>query len=323
MIDFRALTVFMEVTVSRNMTLAAEKMGLTQSAVSQAIRKLEEDLGVCLIHKGKRPLALTKAGEILEQRARPLLRDAARLPQFLVGASNDKSQELKIGVVYTFASTAGAVFTGELMKSVTHVAISSGFTPALGPALLRNEFDVIITTDALDDHYGLERFELLEEPFVLLVPNNERVRMAKGSLQAIASELPMIRYSSRSHIGLQIDHYLRQLNVPIDRRIEVDGSDSVVGMVASGAGWAIATPLCLLHRVAHYPGIAMIDLEPPRINRRLSVLCRTDGPIGLMAQITEAAADALRRTCVIQLEMIDPDLARQIKVRCAGTLNVS
>ena len=71
----------MEVATARSMSLAAAKLGMTQSAVSQAMRKLEADLGVTLVVRGRRPVTLTAAGVTLEQRAEPLLREAAGLPR--------------------------------------------------------------------------------------------------------------------------------------------------------------------------------------------------------------------------------------------------
>jgi DNA-binding transcriptional LysR family regulator len=318
-IDLRVLMVFMEVALARSMTAAATKLGLTQSAISQSIRKLETDLGVRLIEKGKRPIVLTRAGSFLEQRAGPLLSEAVRLPHMLLEASNDKPQEARIGLVDTFASTAGPTLTRELMRAAARLVVWSGLTPSLGSALLQKEVDVIITSDPLDDLDGLERFELWKEPFILLLPKTERARMSGWSLQAIAAELPMIRFSARSHTGMQIERHLRRLNLSIERRIEVDAADSVVGMVGAGVGWAIATPLCLLQGIGHASGVAAVPLPSPRFSRTLSVLCRSDGPLSLAAHVADTAVDALRRTCFRQLEAMEPALAKDIKLGSRST----
>jgi DNA-binding transcriptional LysR family regulator len=313
MIDLRALAVFMEVNATRSMTVASARLGLTQSAVSQTLRKLEVDLGFSLIKKGQRPLKLTKSGEVLARSAETLLREAARIPHLLAEASA-QPKEIRIGLVDTFASTAGPELTRELMRSATRVVVWSGLTPSLGSALLQNEVDVIITSDPLDDMDGLARLELWKEPFVLLLPRSDYERLKTQSLAELAASMPIIRYSARSHTGIQIERHLRRLNLNLQRRIEVDGSDAVLGMVAAGVGWAIATPLCLLQGIAHSEGVVAVQLPAPRFSRTLVVMCRNDGPLALASQIAELAAQALRRTCLARLEIYARDLARQIEI---------
>lgn len=315
MIDLRALNVFMEVAMTCSMTAAATRMGLTQSAVSQTIRKLEDELAVTLIRKDKRPIILTKAGEALKEHGRSLLIEAGQLPHRLMEANSEKPHEIRIGLVDTFASTAGPELALELMRSTPRVVMWSGLSPSLGTALLQREVDVIVTSDALDGVDGLDRYELWSEPFMLLVPHKRRAELEGVPLKALAAYLPMIRYSSRSYTGMQIDRHLRRLNVEIERRIEVDSSDALVAMVAAGVGWAISTPLCLIQGGLRAGGVTALRLPNPGFSRTLSVVCRIEGPRTLAAEITVMAAKALRRVCAAHLDALDAAIAAQIEIR--------
>lgn len=314
MIDLRALNVFMEVATTCSMTAAAARMGLTQSAVSQTIRKLEEELAVTLIRKDKRPIVLTRAGQALKEHGRSLLIEAGQLPHRLLEASSEKPHEIRIGLVDTFASTAGPDLALELMRSTPRIVMWSGLSPSLGAALLQREVDVIVTSDALDGVDGLDRHELWSEPFMLLVPHRRRVELEGVPLKALGAYLPMIRYSSRSYTGMQIDRHLRRLNVDIERRIEVDSSDALVAMVAAGVGWAISTPLCLIQGGLRTGEVAAVKLPNPGFSRTLSVVCRIEGPRILAAEITVMAATALRRVCAGHLEDLDAAIAGQIEI---------
>ena len=241
----------MEVATARSMSLAAAKLGMTQSAVSQAMRKLEADLGVTLVVRGRRPVTLTAAGVTLEQRAEPLLREAAGLAQALRNVGNVPAQLVRLGLVDTFASTAGPGLVRELTASATRVVIWSGLAPSLGAALLDRDVDAIVTPDPLDDIDGLRRFPLWKEPFLLLLPQALRAEAATLTLNSLAAALPLVRYSARSHTGLQVERHIRRVGVVAERRLEVDGSDTLVAMVAAGVGWAISTPLCLLQGAGH------------------------------------------------------------------------
>ena len=63
--DFNALAVFALVAEERNFRAAADRLGVTRSAVSQAIRKLERDIGAVLLQRTTRSVSLTEAGERL------------------------------------------------------------------------------------------------------------------------------------------------------------------------------------------------------------------------------------------------------------------
>lgn len=310
-VELWALRIFLEVATTRSMTIAATRLGMTQSAVSQAVRKLAADLGVELVERGRRPVTLTAAGAMLERRAEPLVREAALLPHALLEARSLPAPRLRLGFVDTFASTAGPELVRRLTGGATQVVVWSGLAPSLGAALIGREVDAIVTSDTLDDVDGLDRFPLWKEPFMLLLP--DVLRPASSCLKALAASLPMIRYSARSHTGLQIDRHLRRLGVAAERRIEVDGSDALVAMVAAGIGWAITTPLCLLQGVAHAPGTHMVALPAPRFNRTLSLVCRRDDPAHLATTAT-MAADALRQVCLPRLRALAPWLADGIVV---------
>jgi DNA-binding transcriptional LysR family regulator len=73
--DIADLAAFAVVAEERNFTRAATKLGLSQSALSQIVKRLEERLGVALIARTTRSVAPTPAGERLWQTLAPMLRD--------------------------------------------------------------------------------------------------------------------------------------------------------------------------------------------------------------------------------------------------------
>jgi len=71
--DFKSLEYFEAVAQELNFTKAAERLHMSQPPLSNAIKQLEEDLGVQLFIRGKRHLTLTPAGTHLLQRAEEIL----------------------------------------------------------------------------------------------------------------------------------------------------------------------------------------------------------------------------------------------------------
>lgn len=75
------LEVFVTVCGTRSFTRAADQLGITKSAASQHVATLERELGVQLLHRSTRSLALTDAGAALLEEARALLEQAQRLTE--------------------------------------------------------------------------------------------------------------------------------------------------------------------------------------------------------------------------------------------------
>lgn len=71
--DLNAMTVFVAVAEARNFRAAGERLGVTTSAVSQTLRRLEDRLGVVLVRRTTRSVQLTEAGERLYASVRPAL----------------------------------------------------------------------------------------------------------------------------------------------------------------------------------------------------------------------------------------------------------
>jgi DNA-binding transcriptional LysR family regulator len=311
-VELWALRVFVEVATTRSMTQASARLGLTQSAVSQAMRRVEGAFGTALVLRGRRPVSLTDAGRLLARRAEGLLRDADRLRLAVLEAARRPAPEIRLGLVDSFAATAGPELIRALSGAASRVVVWSGLAPSLGAALLARDIDAVITSDTLDDVDGLARHPLWKEPFVLLLPRDAAVPTHMDGLALLAAGLPMIRYSARSHTGLQIERHLRRVGIGAERRIEVDGSDALVAMVAEGIGWAIATPLCLLQGAARAGDTRAVALPAPRFNRTLSLLCRQDTPSAWAARVADAAAAALRMGCLPRLRRLAPHLADDI-----------
>src|SRR5262249_9621215 len=75
--DFGQLRAFVAVAEALNFTRAADRLGVSSSALSQLVRALEERVGVRLLHRNTRSVSLTEAGERLLERVRPAVQELA------------------------------------------------------------------------------------------------------------------------------------------------------------------------------------------------------------------------------------------------------
>lgn len=293
--DLRSLEIFIRVCETKSMSGAARLMGLTQPAVSVAIAELERKTAAQLFSRDMRPLALTPAGEILRQRAGMIIADARQLPVLLREARHRKAPTVRVGIV----DSLNRALTGHLVRFLAsradEISIFSGLTATHASDLLTRKLDLFLGVDDLQDQSGLERWSIAEEPYILVLPRQCRQPRSISELGALASELPLVRFSARSQTGIQIERHLRRVGLACPRTVECDTPFAVTKLVAEGFGFAITTPLCI-----HEAALARTDLKPcplpgPKLVRHLTLVARHRELGALPRDIAEFAHDALKR----------------------------
>ena len=107
--------------------------------------------------------------------------------------------------------------------------------------LRQRELDLGIVTTPLKPANDLNDRPLLRDPFVAVVPLT-----ADASLPDIVAgkaKLPFLQFSSDLMIAAQIEAQLRRLGVQLPNKFECGNNQTLMAMVAAGAGWTITTPL--------------------------------------------------------------------------------
>ena len=319
MLDLKSLKVVLAVAELGNMTAAGRRLGLTQSAVSQAVRQLEESLGAVLIARERRPLALTAAGVALRERGAALMAEAETLFRSVREQAGNQAQLLRLGMVDSFAATVGPPLVQHLLASAVQIHVASGLAPGLGASLLERRLDVIVTTDPpppAASTIALDRHPVLSERYVLLLPK----ALAKGRshvappLSELSARLPMVRFNRDSHIGAQVDEYLRAAGLAPPNRLQIDTADSLVAMVAGGLGWSLITPLCLLQARADPRTVAALSLPDGGLAREFSLVARRGEYGGLPQSMARHAAEIFRTRLQPQLARLAPWLVEAVSV---------
>jgi DNA-binding transcriptional LysR family regulator len=100
------LTTFVTVISEGSMTAAADKLFLTQPAVSQQIRNLEEDLGVELLVRGVRQIKATPQGEILYEYAKKILQLTQQAEIAIKSIGAELKGQLRIGTLNSIGISA-------------------------------------------------------------------------------------------------------------------------------------------------------------------------------------------------------------------------
>lgn len=205
----RQMKYFVAVAECGSFTKAAENCYISQSAISQQVQALENELGVKLIERRNRSLALTAAGEYLLKRARILLADANEICRETVRIANGGAAELKIGYLNNYSGTelnlAMARFCGRYPE--ISISIVSSTHEGLYAMLKTGRIDLAISDQrrAFSDDYVnivLAKCGLFAE----ISANNSLSCRDFLELSDLKS-IPCILISSAEHQRAEQDYY--------------------------------------------------------------------------------------------------------------------
>lgn len=291
----KSLEIFLSVTDTGSMTVASRRLGITQSAISQQIKLLEADIGTQLFDRQSRPLRLTTAGITLHQRATRLVLDAKETWTCTRQASEVLIAHLRLALLSTIATPlVPAIMAASNSKEVAvqTISIMRGISRNHTQDLLNREIDVAITSDALYEHEAIERHELVQESFILLLPKGANVR--GSDLRTIAARLPFLRYTSRTQSGQLIERHFRRLRLDISPNFLFEAPDDLIAGVAAGYGWSVITPTQLAYSLTDLSTVEVARFPSPGLSRTITLIARRGEFPNVAAQLAMICRRVLR-----------------------------
>jgi DNA-binding transcriptional LysR family regulator len=170
--ELRHLRYFLAVAETRHFGKAAEALHMAQPPLSQAIRRLEGELGVELFTRTTRQVALTGAGEVFRTDVERILKAvdeaAARAGRFTAGVEG----VLRVGLTGSASYRQLPALARLLKREMPHVTMevhTEMLTPAQEAALVERRLDVGVLRPPVREE-GLTHRPLADEPLVVAVP---------------------------------------------------------------------------------------------------------------------------------------------------------
>ncbi len=146
MLNLSQLQTFVTVASEGSMTAAADKLFLTQPAVSQQMKNMEDDLGVELIVRGSKQIKMTAQGEILYEHAKKILSLAQLAEVSIKSIGAQLRGELRIGTLNTIGLHLMSPVVSRLLKFNPDFKIKVEYTKGetLLQAYKNGELDVLV-----------------------------------------------------------------------------------------------------------------------------------------------------------------------------------
>jgi LysR family transcriptional regulator, benzoate and cis,cis-muconate-responsive activator of ben and cat genes len=294
--DLKQLRYFSAVCEAKSFVLAAERINMAQPPLSRSIQNLEHEIGVTLIDRRVRPLELTEAGRFLYEQGQRLLQRVDDIKHATRALGKTKRQFFNIGFVgstlYGFLPSIIRRFKADFPD--VEVGLSEMITLQQQEALLARRIDVGFGRLELGEHANIERRMIHNEPLVLAVPREHRLRNASTVwLEQVAKE-PFILYPSKprpSFADQVLDLFTRHKLKP-NVVLEANEIQTALGLVAADIGVTLVPQSVSRLRLGDVVFLSLADSE---ILSPVIMGFRRDNQTELLAAIINYAEEELKK----------------------------
>lgn len=285
----RELKTLIAVAREGTFAAAAQKVGLTQAAVSAQIARLEAELGLELFDRTGRNAVLNPIGHQTLLQAQEMVKLYHNL-----GSFTPETQATQLVTIGAIASIQRMLLPGALAAFCRQCPnFRTRVLPGLSMELLdqvdAGEIDMaVIIHPAFSLQSDLKWVPLAGEPYRLLVPK----KAPNEDWQGLITSQPFIRYDRASFGGRQVERFLRKLHLSPREVCELDELEAIAKLVGNGVGVALV-PETLGHK-AWPAGVRALDLGEHTFYRDIGLVHpakRTvNEPVMELARIIETFA---------------------------------
>ena len=272
--ELRQLRYLVALAEERNFTRAAAREHIAQPALSQQIRRLEEEVGLALVERTTRHVAITDAGEMLVGRARRILGEVDAARSELQGMRGVQTGHVSVGAMHTMGpvdiSLALAIF--HQRHPAVELTVREQSSEELAEMLRVDELDLafLSVTERIESH-GLGLHQLVSEELVVILPRGHRLGQRRRLGMAELADEQFISYREGSRLRellISAGHY-----AGFEPRVKLESNESqrIRRLVERDMGVAI-----LPRSDAEGPGaeVAVASLTDPSLTRDITLAWR-------------------------------------------------
>lgn len=277
--DLYELTLFQLVAESGSFTRAAEKAGLTQSAITRQIRGMEERLGIALFERTTRRVCLTRAGQLLREKSKAILNAVNELLEDLQRTLGKAPPTLRVGAARSIglAYLPGYFFAFQRRHPEVQLQVTHQTSREILAALEAGNLDagLVCPPPRLPPslkvtHRFADEFTAIAPPQFL--PASDVTRVTMKQLKKLFAGQRWLLIDRQGFTGRRLNHWLRKQGWLIEPAMELDSFDVIVNLVSLGLGVSLVP-----HRVLALYGSRRVVRRlavQPRFSRDLAVVVR-------------------------------------------------
>ena len=288
---------FREISQTRSISKAAHHCGVSQSAATQHVQELERRLGMSLIDRSTRPLALTDAGKLYADFCRDVLRREEQFLASLGKIKGDAEGSVRVASIYSIGlsemSRLRELFERRHPKAQLHVEY-------LRPDKI---YDAVLA-DHVD--LGLVSYPVAKRELAIIPWRKERMAVAVAPAHPLAAKsmLHPSDLNGQNFIGFdedllirrELDRFFRDHEVDVRQVMQFDNIQTIKEAVALGSGISIL-PERTMQTEIEQGRLVSVPLHAPGLVRPVGIVHRKRKKFNLAAQ---AFLKLLREQPVVQ-----------------------
>ncbi|WP_265456988.1 LysR family transcriptional regulator [Enterococcus sp. HY326] len=210
---FRQMNYFVTVIEKNSFTEAAEELFVSQSAISQQIQALEEELGVELLHRQHRKFSVTPAGDYFYREAKRVLADVNQVVFETQRIGEDDETQLNLGYLRVYSGQELHQAIAEFSETYPEVSINivNGTHEELYQELRQNTVDVVLSDQrrAFSDEYI--NYELIQpEVYIEISARNSMSKKNEIDIEEL-NTISCILIASKEQQAFEADFYRNTL----------------------------------------------------------------------------------------------------------------
>ncbi len=237
--NFETIQVFCDLVELQNFSRAAEKHGVSQSAVSQQIAQLELAYKSQLINRKKRPLGLTPAGEVFYHGCKDILERHEKLKND-VNALYDSPSRINISAIFSIGMHTLQPFVKQMMSRFPKVNVHVDYLSSaqIYSRVLEGKSDIGLVAVPKNAR-NIDIYPLDKEPLVLVCsPEHAFANKKYIDVHELQGE-QFIGFEKNIPTEMLIDNILKQNDVSVRNVMEFDNTETIKRAVEINAGVTI------------------------------------------------------------------------------------
>ncbi len=291
--EIRQLRYFVAVAEEQNFRRAAERLHVAQPALSQQIRRMEQQLKTPLFERTTRHVALTDAGSVLLETGRRVLAEAEHALTAVQHSAHGEIGTLRVGFVSSAALTLvpRIVHTLRASRPGLHVDLSEMTTDRQLDAVDDGSLDAGIVRE-VGSNTGLTTLEIVQEPLLVALPQTHPLAHRESVHLVELAEENFVVFP-RSQVSRLYDHIAalcHHAGFRMQSSQQAVQFPTILGLVAAGTGIAVV-PSSLRH--LRLPGLVYTRLDHPGAASHIALAYRPDRaqtpPLSTMIEISASS----------------------------------
>jgi DNA-binding transcriptional LysR family regulator len=282
-IDFDGLQAFVTVAELGAFNKAADRLHLTQAALSRRIQKLEHYLGHRLIDRTTRQMALTPVGRDLLPKARALVQDMASTFSQLKDASKIGKGHFTLACVPTLATSVLPLLFRQYRDQfpANRIRLVDASASEIREAVLAHQAELGVTVQGVRQP-DLEETPLFDDPLMFYCRSSHPLSQRPSLTWSDMGLDDLIVVSSFTDTRIVMNYQLDKKGIALQGQYEVQHHATALNLVAAGVGCAIMPATTCGD--GDRPGVVRIPLKSPVVRRKIVLLRRKGATLSPAAQ---------------------------------------